>query len=887
MANHSLPPTSCIATHTSQLPDDLLRTQHDLFLALSQVRDISDILQLSLDAAIRAAGMGCGGIYLTDEHGGLRLEHAIGLSSDFVQSARHYPVDAANTCLVMRGEPVYTRHDEVDLPLTEAERAEGLRALALIPLRHDQRIIGCLNVASSELDDIPPHCRISLETIASVVGLLISRARSDQALRESEERFQATFEHAAVGIAQVAPDGRWLRINRKLCEIVGYSHDELLLQSFQDITHPDDLETDLDYVHRLLAREFASYTMEKRYIHKQGNSIWVNLTVSIQRKPNGDPDYFIAVVEDIQARKKAEEELRKFSRVIEQTASTVIITNIEGVIEYVNPRFFVTTGYTADEVIGRRPNLLKSGHTSQEEYRSLWQTIKGGNVWHGEFHNRRKDGQLYWESATISPIRDEHGAITHFAGIKDDITDRKRSQEALKESESLLRRAQSLARIGNWRWDFRTDTPFWSRELFRIFGRYPGLPPANYNEIKRYFTTESWDRLSSAVQKTIRVGTPYEVDVEIVQPDGSNRWLLAIGEAIRDSSGTIVELRGMMQDITDRKRAELVRAEQEARYRAVIETASDGFWMLDKDGCILSVNEAYVRLSGYSREELLTMWIGDLEAEESPEEIRAHIEKVKRLGSDLFETRHRAKDGTVWPVEVNTSYSTTAGGIFFAFSRDISERKAMEQQLIEVSTAEQERIGHDIHDGIGQQLTGVAMLAAGIEHRLKAAGHLLAAESIAGLRIHLLDALEEVRALARGLSPVELDPEGLPEALSDLAERIAQTSGLECHYLGLRKVQAEDDILAVHLYRIAQEAVHNAVRHAMPGKIEIRLSQTSEGIVLTVLDDGKGIDLSQDSSKRLGLRLMRYRAGLIGGRLTLGPADGGGTRVSVEVPLKR
>lgn len=876
------PSTPPVTYKAQQPPETLLRIQHELLLGLHQAPDLPEKLRLCLDAALNATGMDCAGIYLADESGGLRVERAATSSTDFAQPAHRYPADAAVSRLAVAGIPFYANHTELGTTLTETERGEALRALAVVPLRDERHVIGCLKMTSGRVDDVPIPARLALEAIASIVGLLISRARADEVLR-------------------------------------------------------------------------------------------------------------------------------KFSRVIEQTASTVIITSTEGVIEYVNPRFSETTGYSEAEVIGKRPSLLKSGHTSPEEYRQLWHTIKGGDVWHGEFHNRRKDGSLYWEMATISPIRDEKGLITHFVGIKDDITGRKLAEAALKESESLLKQAQRLARIGNWRWDFRTDAPIWSQELYRIFGRDPALPPANYNEIRQFFTAESWARLSAAVDRTVQDGAPYEVDVEIERPDG-NRWVLAIGEAVCDSTGAIVELRGMMQDITDRKRSELARAEQEARYRAVIETASDGFWMLDKDGRILAVNEAYVRRSGYSREELLTMWIGDLEAKESPEEVREHVEKVKRTGSDLFETLHRTKDGEAWPAEVNTSYSPTAGGIFFAFSRDITERKqaeeslresenryrnlfmhspdcilvnhqgritlvnqtclrlfgvrndkalvgkspydlfhpdfhpmiagrirrmcdtgeaappieekivrsdrstvdveviaapfpvgdtsaihvilrditerkALERQIIEVSTAEQERIGHDIHDGIGQQLTGASMLAAGIERRLVAGGHHSDAKAIAKLRTHLLDTLEEARSLARGLSPVEIDSEGLADALIDLAERITQTSGVKCCYQGMRTVQAHNDILLVHLYRIAQEAVHNAVRHGAPGVVEIRLEPEPGGIVLTVWDDGKGFDISQDSYNRLGLRLMRYRAGIIGGRLSIGPAEQGGTLVRCEVPL--
>jgi PAS domain S-box-containing protein len=147
-----------------------------------------------------------------------------------------------------------------------------------------------------------------LTNFVGVQNDISERRRIEEILRESEERFRATFEHAAIGAAQVDIDGRWLRVNRRLCEIVGYEREELLQRTFQDITHPDDLEGDLAQMRLLLEGELQTYTMEKRYLRKGGPEVWVNLTVSLVRDVSGEPAYFIAVVEDISERKKAEEE---------------------------------------------------------------------------------------------------------------------------------------------------------------------------------------------------------------------------------------------------------------------------------------------------------------------------------------------------------------------------------------------------------------------------------------------------------------------------------------------------------------------------------------------------------------------------------------------------
>jgi len=164
-----------------------------------------------------------------------------------------------------------------------------------------------------------------LTNFVGVQNDITERRGIEEVLRESEERFRATFEHAAIGAAQVGIDGRWLRVNQRLAEIVGYQREELLQRTFQDITHPDDLEGDLEQMRRLLLGELQTYTMEKRYLRKGGGEVWVNLTVSLVRDASGDPAYFIAVVEDISERKKAEEE-RDLLLVREQLARAEAVT---------------------------------------------------------------------------------------------------------------------------------------------------------------------------------------------------------------------------------------------------------------------------------------------------------------------------------------------------------------------------------------------------------------------------------------------------------------------------------------------------------------------------------------------------------------------------------
>jgi signal transduction histidine kinase len=222
---------------------------------------------------------------------------------------------------------------------------------------------------------------------------------------------------------------------------------------------------------------------------------------------------------------------------------------------------------------------------------------------------------------------------------------------------------------------------------------------------------------------------------------------------------------------------------------------------------------------------------------------------------------------------------------FLMLSRNISNRKVLEREIIEVSTTEQQRIGHDIHDGIGQQLTGLAMLASSLVRRLAASGLVNEAAAARELQGYAQEALEDARALSRGLAPVEIGAEGLAEALSGLIDEVSATTGIACRYDGPRLVCLEHGSMAGHLFRIAQEAMQNAVKHAEPKHIDVGLKRKSGEWVLTVRDDGKGIDQPSDRRGHMGLHIMGYRAGIIGGSFHVGPAEGGGTLVRCEVPI--
>ncbi|MBM3303053.1 MAG: PAS domain S-box protein, partial [Deltaproteobacteria bacterium] len=261
------------------------------------------------------------------------------------------------------------------------------------------------------------------EATIAVISDITRRKRAEEQLAESEERFRLAFENANIGVCMVDAQGRLLRVNDQLCEIWGYNRSELEGMTVNDITHPEDQELGRRFIERASSGEVERDEFEKRYIHKNGRVVWGKVSSSLVRDEQGNPLYFISHVQDVTERRRAEHVERRLVTAIDQATEGVLITDPHGTIQYVNPGLEQMTGYGREELIGRTPRILKSGEHDTQFYRRLWDTIKAGKTWTGRFTNRRKDGRLYYEDATISPVKDPSGKIVNFVAVKRDITE--------------------------------------------------------------------------------------------------------------------------------------------------------------------------------------------------------------------------------------------------------------------------------------------------------------------------------------------------------------------------------------------------------------------------------------------------------------------------------
>jgi signal transduction histidine kinase len=266
---------------------------------------------------------------------------------------------------------------------------------------------------------------------------------------------------------------------------------------------------------------------------------------------------------------------------------------------------------------------------------------------------------------------------------------------------------------------------------------------------------------------------------------------------------------------------------------------------------------------------------------------KAALRIAAESGRHEEEGRRVRRDGkTLWANVITTALRDESGRLrgFAQITRDVSELRGLEREVLTISEAEQRRIGHDLHDDLGQQLTGLAFLSQNLFRKLAAQRLPEAAEAdrIASL---IKDCIEQTRELARGFAPVELGPDGLRTALAELCEHVSELSAMKCQFTFARDAVLEDDNAALHLYRIAREAVNNAVRHSGGKRIDVNLSRSGGMIVLSVADDGAGPHPPEGRrAAGMGINLMRYRARTIGADLEISAGAEGGTRVVCKCP---
>ena len=513
--------------------------------------------------------------------------------------------------------------------------------------------------------------------------------RAEESLKKSEDKFRAFYELGLVGLTITSPEKGWIKANNYICEMLGYSEEELLQMTWAQLTHPDDLVADNEQFKRVISGEIDGYQLEKRFISKSGGVIFTNLVVRCVRKQDRSVEYVLAMVENITERKKAEEEIKKLSLAVRQNSSIIIITDFDGTIEYVNEAFRESTGYSSEEVIGKNPKILSSGNKTKEEYHILWETIKSGNVWKGEFLNKKKNGQLYYESASIFPLINTQGTIINFVAIKEDITERKQIVKELQQNEE------------KYRFMFANNPqPMWIYDLETLsFLEINDAAIYHYGYLREEFLSMTLKDIRPKEDLDDFFGNISQVG-ENLNFAGEWRHLKKNGEIITvEINSHFITFNNrkarhvMANDITERKLAEDELKKSEEKFKNAVMNAPFPIMIHSEKGEVLLINDTWQDITGYSHQEIPTIekWTLQAYGEKMSivnEEINYLFELGKRLDEGEYEITTKNGEKRIWafssaPVGQNSENQR----LVMSMAIDITKRKKATDQLRKLSVA--------------------------------------------------------------------------------------------------------------------------------------------------------------------------------------------------------
>jgi PAS domain S-box-containing protein len=401
---------------------------------------------------------------------------------------------------------------------------------------------------------------------------------------------------------------------------------------------------------------------------------------------------------------------------------------------------------------------------------------------------------------------------------------------------------------------------------------------------------EDKQRWSLEAAEMFLSGKPLRSAYRVIARDGRIIWFHCDAKMMRHPNGQPWFIHGVAFDISDLKRSEEELQDERNVVSAILDTVGALVVVLDQEGRILRFNRASELTTGYSFEEVRGRRIWDLFL--LAEEVERFKLIFQRLRADVLPqeyqsywvTRHKSQRLIAWSSTMLPGSNGTPN-LVIATGIDITEREQLEKAILDISAREQRRIGQDLHDGLGQHLTGIAFMAKVHEARL-AEKQLDETADAAKLVKLVNEAIHKTRELARGLLPVVSDEHGLMSALQLWAAEVEDIFNVPCRFQCDTPVLIQDDGIATNLYHIAQEAVHNALKHGHPANILIRLTAEHGRGTLLVKDDGSGIAGVREHSQGMGLHIMNYRAGMIGGALEVRPDPVQGTRVTCAFQVR-
>jgi PAS domain S-box-containing protein len=744
-------------------------------------------------------------------------------------------------------------------------------------------------------------------------------------LESSELRFRSIFEHVSVGLAHVGLDGQFFNVNRKFCDITGYSTEDIKSLTIKDFVQPKDAETDLRLLQQLLSDKNETYSIEKQYCRRDSTLVWISLTISFLYDEAQKTNFFLMVIQDSTGRKQTEETLHRqhdylqhlFSSISEAIVSVRLPTRT---IEWISDSHKVL-GYTPGECMDQTSEKFYSNTGEYHVVGALMTNAieKGQEVLRTEALLRRKNGEVFPAEINASFYKKD-GKVISVTSLIRDITQRRQAEDLLRDSEekfrNLVEQSPLSIQILNLQGQIISVNESF-KMLWGISDEDLPLAMEKYNifedaEVQRLGLRSYVERAFGGEAVTVPVieydaaNALEHLDLDAVV--ANKRWIEVRFYPIRNSKGEIVNVVGIEHDVTAHNQAEeKLRIAQERFYR-VYQATPNAITIVDlSSGQFVDVNKSFERIFGYSKEEVVGRSSLDIKIWKNPED-RA------RLMANYSATRHmEAKNLEFLTKTGETVITNTNFELIDIFGKDHSiaivaditrnrqaekkirqyqERlKALASQLTLVEERERSRIAGEMHDSIGQTLAFSRIQIAKAKKHLGQEARLT--ELLDDISQSLFTAIQQTKNLVFDLSSPLLNEIGLPAAIANwLEEQVEKKHGIETVFIGGGENIALATNQKVILFRNFREILANTIKHAEASRVVVMLKSHQGQLILSISDNGVGFDVQQinaasKTEEKFGLFGIKERMEDLGGALQIIAHPGRGSRVVLTAPSLR
>ncbi|MBU0935064.1 MAG: PAS domain S-box protein, partial [Spirochaetes bacterium] len=506
----------------------------------------------------------------------------------------------------------------------------------------------------------------------------------ERALVLSEEKYRHISDNTSDGILHFSADGIIDYVSPAYLRQMGYPENEEIGKSSEDVyqkIHPEDREALFILVNSAIDRKESELTYIYRIRHAAGHYVWREDHVRFLYDQAGTYQGSYVSCRDITDRKKIEDRLVVLGKAIEANPAIIIITDTMGSIEYVNPRFTTITGYTAGEVMGKNPRLLKSGNTGPEVYKDLWSTLLSGCEWKGYFKNRKKNGEIYYEAATIAPVINQKGETTNYIAVKEDLTEKRYMQESLEESNSRFNTLAGSQSVMVWEAGADKLCTYFNPTWLAYTGRT--LEEETGEGWTQGVHPDDLEYCLKTYNEAFDTQREFSMEYRLRRANGAYGWILDHGIP-KYHDLKFIGFIGSCIDITQNKSYEKILRESEEKYRLLHELAGVGIGYFSPGGIVLSFNQLAAKHMGGVPSDFIGKSIHDLFPAVEAEAYHARIRQAAAADSpQVYEDLVCLPIGNKYFLSTYTRVVAAGGSLsgIQVISQDITEHKKMETDL--------------------------------------------------------------------------------------------------------------------------------------------------------------------------------------------------------------